>query len=163
FKLIEFFDDMRVELYNLREDVGEQHNLAAALPAKADELRARLHAWRAEVGAQMPSRNPNYDPCQPEHDPATRKKQETCEKRFVRGGDFVRPLIAIAGADRQRILLQNGRHAHGGFSAIAQAVKCDAVTGHIRQRFEPAQDLVVLRNDEGKERGPDGVRLAAEQ
>ncbi len=76
FKLIEFFDDMRVELYNLREDVGEQHNLAVLMPAKADELRARLHAWRKEVGAQMPSRNPSYDPSKPEHDPATRKKPE---------------------------------------------------------------------------------------
>jgi arylsulfatase A-like enzyme len=76
FKLIEFFDDMRVELYNLRQDIGEEHNLAAALPAKADELRARLHAWRREVGAQMPTRNPAYDPTKPEHDPATRKKSE---------------------------------------------------------------------------------------
>src|SRR5439155_2951482 len=74
FKLIEFFDDMRVELYNLREDIGEQRNLAAQMPAKADELRARLHAWRADVGAQMPARNPAYDPSKPEHDPATRKK-----------------------------------------------------------------------------------------
>src|ERR1051326_7846187 len=74
FKLIEFFDDMRVELYNLRDDIGEQHDLAAQMPAKADELRARLHAWRQEVGAQMPSRNPAYDPAKPEHDPAKRKK-----------------------------------------------------------------------------------------
>jgi len=50
--------------------------LAAQMPAKADELRARLHAWRKETGAQMPSRNPNYDPSKPEHDPATRKTPE---------------------------------------------------------------------------------------
>ena len=74
FKLIEFFDDMRVELYNLRDDIGEQHNLTAQMPAKAEELRARLHVWRREVGAQMPSRNPDYNPSKPEHDPATRKK-----------------------------------------------------------------------------------------
>jgi arylsulfatase A len=80
FKLIEFFDDLRVELYNLREDIGEQRNLAAQMPAKADELRARLHAWRKETGAQMPSRNPDYDPSKPEHDPATRKKPEASKK-----------------------------------------------------------------------------------
>ena len=74
FKLIEFFDDMRVELYNLREDIGEERNLAAQMPEKVDELRGRLHAWRKEVGAQMPSRNPNYEPSKPEHDPATRRK-----------------------------------------------------------------------------------------
>lgn len=77
FKLIEFFDDMRVELYNLREDLGERRNLAETMPAKVAELRSRLHAWRVETAAQMPSRNPSYNPAKPEHDPAnrvTRKK-----------------------------------------------------------------------------------------
>ncbi len=76
FKLIEFLDDQRVELYNLKDDIGEQHNLAKEMPAKADELRARLHDWRKEVGAQMPARNPNYDPARPEHDPAVDKKKK---------------------------------------------------------------------------------------
>lgn len=80
FKLIEFFDDMRVELYNLREDLGEQHNLAAQMPAKAEQLRARLRAWRKEVGARMPTRNPNYDPAKPEHTPAPPKKKEQSAK-----------------------------------------------------------------------------------
>jgi arylsulfatase A len=76
FKLIEFFDDMRVELYNLKDDIGEQHNLAAQMPEKVDQLRNRLHAWRKEVGAQMPTRNPNYDPSKPEHDPQLNKKKK---------------------------------------------------------------------------------------
>lgn len=75
FKLIEFFDDMRVELYNLKEDIGEQHNLADKMPEKVEELRSRLHAWRAEVGAQMPTRNPNYDPSKPEHTPQAKKQK----------------------------------------------------------------------------------------
>lgn len=69
FKLIEFFDDMRVELYDLKTDIGEQHNLAESMPKKVEELRKRLHEWRKEVGAQMPTRNPNYDPTRPEHTP----------------------------------------------------------------------------------------------
>jgi arylsulfatase A len=76
FKLIEFFDDMRLELYNVREDISEQNNLAGAMPAKAAELRERLHAWRKEAGAQMPSRNPNYDSSKPEHDPAATRKPD---------------------------------------------------------------------------------------
>jgi arylsulfatase A-like enzyme len=76
FKLIEFFDDMRVELYNLKEDLGEQQDLAARMPEKVEQLRARLHAWRKEVGAQMPTRNPQYDPSKPEHDPAANKKKK---------------------------------------------------------------------------------------
>lgn len=69
YKLIEFFSDMRIELYNLREDIGEKHNLAAEMPGKAEELRARLHTWREEVGAQMPTWNPKYDPSRPEAQP----------------------------------------------------------------------------------------------
>jgi arylsulfatase A len=68
-KLIEFYDDLRVELYNLRDDVGERKDLAREQPRKADELRNRLHAWRESVGAQMPTRNPAYDPAKPEHTP----------------------------------------------------------------------------------------------
>jgi arylsulfatase A-like enzyme len=74
-KLIEFFNDMHVELYNIREDISEQRDLAGAMPQKVEELRARLHAWRKEVGAQMPSPNPNFDPTKPEYTPPPKKKK----------------------------------------------------------------------------------------
>ncbi|MEO8498902.1 MAG: hypothetical protein ABI614_27890, partial [Planctomycetota bacterium] len=61
-RLVEFHEDDHVELYNLAEDVGEQHDLTTAMPARASELRAKLHAWREQVSAQMPTPNPNYDP-----------------------------------------------------------------------------------------------------
>jgi len=79
FKLIEFYDDMRVELYDLSKDVGEQHNLASEMPMKVEELRNRLHVWRKEVGAQMPTQNPAHDPSKPEHDPAAAKKKKKTE------------------------------------------------------------------------------------
>ena len=56
-KLIEFFEDDRVELYNLREDIGETKNLATAQPAKRQELYAKLLAWRAATKAPMPTKN----------------------------------------------------------------------------------------------------------
>jgi arylsulfatase A-like enzyme len=59
YKLIEFYEDNRVELYNLRDDLGEQNDLAARMPDKAAELRQMLHQWRSEVGARMPTPNPN--------------------------------------------------------------------------------------------------------
>ena len=62
FKLIEFFEDGRLELYNLREDLGEQTDLAARMPEKTKELHARLLAWRSSVAAQMPAPNPDYQP-----------------------------------------------------------------------------------------------------
>jgi arylsulfatase A-like enzyme len=80
YKLIEFLDDMRVELYNLHGDIGEKTNLAEKMPGKVDELRRRLHAWRDEVGAQMPTRNEKYDPSKPEHD-AAKDKAPTAKER----------------------------------------------------------------------------------
>ncbi|MSU24901.1 MAG: DUF4976 domain-containing protein [Opitutus sp.] len=56
-KLMEFIEDSRLELYNLREDIGETKNLAAPMPDKAKELHAKLVAWRATVKAPMPTKN----------------------------------------------------------------------------------------------------------
>jgi arylsulfatase A-like enzyme len=53
-KLVEYFEDGRVELYNLRTDMAEANDLNSAEPARAGELRQALHDWRASVGAQMP-------------------------------------------------------------------------------------------------------------
>ena len=57
-KLIEFFEDGRLELYNLKDDIGEKTNLADRLPRKRDELHALLRDWRAAVNAPMPKRRP---------------------------------------------------------------------------------------------------------
>jgi len=54
YKLIEFFEDGHVELYNYREDVGEKTNLAEKMPDKAKMMREKLAAWREETRAEMP-------------------------------------------------------------------------------------------------------------
>jgi uncharacterized sulfatase len=59
-KLLEFFEDNHLELYNLHDDLSEKHNLAAQMPEKAAELRDKLHAWRESVGAALPRPNPDY-------------------------------------------------------------------------------------------------------
>ncbi|PAW90054.1 MAG: aryl-sulfate sulfohydrolase [Pedosphaera sp. Tous-C6FEB] len=56
-KLMEYLEDGKLELYNLREDIGEAKNLAQTMPDKAKELLARLTAWRKEVNAPMPKPN----------------------------------------------------------------------------------------------------------
>jgi arylsulfatase A-like enzyme len=58
-KLIEFFEDGRRELYNIKDDMSESRNLADANPAKRDELYGRLLAWRSAVNAPMPQRKPS--------------------------------------------------------------------------------------------------------
>lgn len=57
-KLIEFYEDMRVELYNLDDDLGEQHDRAPSRPDLVTALRDQLHRWRQNVGAQMPTARP---------------------------------------------------------------------------------------------------------
>jgi uncharacterized sulfatase len=61
-KLIEFFDGEPLELYNLKEDLGEKNNLAGKMPDKATQLQKTLAEWREQVGARMPAPNPKYDP-----------------------------------------------------------------------------------------------------
>ncbi len=55
-KLIEFFEDGRLELYNLADDLGERHNLAGELPQQRDRLHAKMLAWREAIDAPMPRR-----------------------------------------------------------------------------------------------------------
>ena len=52
----------RYELYRINEDISEQENLADAMPEKTSALKAKLHAWLEESGAQMPVINPDFDP-----------------------------------------------------------------------------------------------------
>jgi arylsulfatase A-like enzyme len=63
FKLIEFFEDGRLELYNLREDAGEDRNLAEDFPEKTGELRRLLEQWRLSVEARIPQANPTWVDC----------------------------------------------------------------------------------------------------
>ena len=59
-KLVEWYDDSHLELFNLRNDLGEKNNLATANPAEAKELQAKLAAWRGSVKALMPTPNPDF-------------------------------------------------------------------------------------------------------
>lgn len=59
FRLVEFYEDGHVELYNLANDIGEIQDLSVRLPEKTADLRQKLHKWRQLVGAQMPTANPD--------------------------------------------------------------------------------------------------------
>ncbi len=59
-KLIEFFEDGDLELYNLADDPIEAVDLADKEPERVQQLHAQLKEWRKQVDAKMPTVNPNY-------------------------------------------------------------------------------------------------------
>jgi arylsulfatase A-like enzyme len=61
-KLVEFYEEAKVELYNLKDDLGEQNDLAEAYPEKAAELQRQLKQWQEETGAKLPEQNPSFTP-----------------------------------------------------------------------------------------------------
>jgi arylsulfatase A-like enzyme len=56
YKLIEYYDDGSVELYNLVKDIGEQQDLSQKLPQKAHAMKEKLDRWLRTSGARMPER-----------------------------------------------------------------------------------------------------------
>ena len=58
--MIRFFEDGRVELYNLREDISERHDRADEQPELAARLNAMLGDWMRSVMAIVPKPNPNF-------------------------------------------------------------------------------------------------------
>ncbi len=58
-KLLEYHEEGRLELYNLREDVSEQDNRAARETGRVKELHDKLTSWREEIKAPMPTKNEN--------------------------------------------------------------------------------------------------------
>lgn len=60
-KLIEHYEDGRLELFNLMDDPGEAKDVSATHPERVAELRGKLEAWRREIGAQENAANPGFD------------------------------------------------------------------------------------------------------
>lgn len=60
YKLVELYETGTLELYNLKNDISETHNLADELPEKTKEMHQILVNWRESVNAQMPVPNPEY-------------------------------------------------------------------------------------------------------
>lgn len=58
-KLIEWYESGALELYNVTQDLGEHRYRASSEPARVEKMLAQLRTWRGEVGAKMPTPNPN--------------------------------------------------------------------------------------------------------
>lgn len=62
-KLIQFFEDDSIQLYNLKNDPGEESDLSSAEPRRAQALLDELKAWQKKTKAVIPTTpNPDFDP-----------------------------------------------------------------------------------------------------
>ena len=61
-KLVKFYEEGDIHLYDLSSDLGENNDLADEMPELATELHERLNGYLASVGAKIPTRNKEYDP-----------------------------------------------------------------------------------------------------
>ena len=83
-KLIEWFETGRLELYNLKQDLSETTNLAEQETGKLRELHQAMKAWREHVEAPIPSiPNAKYDPDAPPQ--KQRKGKKRSKARSVGG------------------------------------------------------------------------------
>ena len=61
-KLIYYHEDETYELYNIAEDIGEQNDLIAAEPQRAEVMQNKLHDWLSGTSAKFPQKDPQYNP-----------------------------------------------------------------------------------------------------
>jgi len=72
-KLIHYWEDGRDELYNIKDDIGEKTDIAAAKPETVSTMRAKLDKWLKETGAIIPQPDPRFN--------AEKKKQQLQRKK----------------------------------------------------------------------------------
>jgi len=61
-KLIHYYEDDRLELFNLQDDPAETKNLATVLPTRTQALQVKLNTWRQQTDAKAPTANPDWKP-----------------------------------------------------------------------------------------------------
>ncbi len=60
YKLIKYYEDNHTELYNLANDLSEEHDLTASQPGISARLKKQLQEHLNQVGAQLPTPNPQF-------------------------------------------------------------------------------------------------------
>jgi arylsulfatase A-like enzyme len=80
-KLMEWLEDGRRELYNLADDIGEQKNLVESEPERAHQLHEKLLAWRDSVGAKTPKANDAQSTSKTPKDKAKKRQRKRDKER----------------------------------------------------------------------------------
>jgi hypothetical protein len=64
-KIMHFYETGETHLFDLADDIAERRDLAEQKPEIADAMKQKLFAYLTEIDAQMPVKNPSYDPDNP--------------------------------------------------------------------------------------------------
>ncbi len=95
-KLVKFYEGPVLELYNLKDDLAEKKDLAAAMPEKTKQLHEQLQAHLKAVGAKLPRDNPSF-----KNEPKKKKKKADVLNLFELSGSassiergFIPPVFA---------------------------------------------------------------------
>ncbi len=73
YKLLRFYEDGEIHLFDIRKDIGETENLATSLPDRVKEMTELMDAYLADVKADLPKANPQYDPAKDPGDTKMKK------------------------------------------------------------------------------------------
>lgn len=159
FKLIEYYETGRRELFNVVKDISESRNLSSDQPELVQQLAAKLDAWRQSVGAQLPTLNPDYVPNPQGQDgaivlPASRATVEGIMLRFeplphkntlgfwVRSEDWAHWDFTVSKPGKFQLEVLQGCGTGSGGSEVEFAVGDQRIvmtvedTGHF-QNFKP--------------------------
>ncbi|EMI51767.1 sulfatase [Rhodopirellula sallentina] len=80
-KLIEFFENGELELYNLADDPAEENNLAKTQPERAERMLQAMRQWRKSTDAQMMTDNPNHRPNQADQRARPQRAKKTARSK----------------------------------------------------------------------------------
>jgi arylsulfatase len=155
-KLIEFFEDGRLELYDLEADPGETTNLVAARPAAAAALHRDLRRWRRGINAAMP--RPNDRPERPAQRPPNIVYILADDLGYAELGCYGQTRIRTPNVDR--LAAEGIRFTqHYAGNAVCAPSRCGLMTGRHPGR-------AIIRNNRGKpvvgqEPLPAGTRTVA--
>lgn len=166
-KLIEFYENGRRELFNIAKDIGESNNLVEKNADIANELGKKLETWRQAVGAVRPMANPNYKPNPQDTDGSITLHSSTADVfgemlryeplphkdtlgYWVRQEDWASFELTLSRPGRFHVVPYVGCGTSGGslvdFDLAGQTLKLVVpATGHF-QKFVP-QDLGIVTLD----------------
>lgn len=125
-KLVERFETMTTELYNVRQDPGEQQDLSKTNPEVATRLRSMLHQWRAQSGADMPARNKGYGE-QPSPMPTAAPQTPKIPSPDVANKPLDVHCRAVPGNQSDGVLLAQGGQVHGYAIYVQDTKACFSV------------------------------------